>query len=178
LAFLIALFQDSLMVNFVAIDFETANNDRASACAVGVVRLEGGRIVATERRLINPRTNYFIYTDCHNMRPQDVADAPLFDLAWKELSPLLDGAAFIAAHNAHFDKGVLYHCCDRYNIAPPGHPVTCSMKAARACWELPAYGLDTVCNHLSIELNHHEPLSDALGCARIMVKAMENGYKV
>jgi hypothetical protein len=27
-------------------------------------------------------------------------------------------------------------------------------------------------------LNHHEALSDAMGCAQIMIKAFEQGYKV
>ena len=41
---------------FVAIDFETANHSRDSACSIGIAVAEGGRIVALEQRLIRPPT--------------------------------------------------------------------------------------------------------------------------
>ena len=42
-------------LNFTAIDFETANEGRASACAVGVVRMRGGVIVESFETLLRPR---------------------------------------------------------------------------------------------------------------------------
>ena len=39
---------------FTAIDFETASCDRDSACAIGLVRVEAGRVVRREYRLIRP----------------------------------------------------------------------------------------------------------------------------
>lgn len=43
------------MPSFVAIDFETANPSRGSACAIGLVKVEKGKIVAKEVRLIDPQ---------------------------------------------------------------------------------------------------------------------------
>lgn len=169
-----------MKTTFIALDFETANNDRDSACAVGLVRVEGGEIVAAEPRLINPQT-YFLkaFTDnVHGLTQGDVQNAPFFDAVWQELSPLLKGAEFIVAHNARFDKSVLYQCCDKYKIGRPRHPFNCSIRAAKACWKLPNYQLNTVCDHLGIELNHHEALSDAMACANIMIKAFGEGYRV
>lgn len=165
---------------FVAIDFETANNDRGSACAIGIVRVENSKIVAKEMRLINPQT-YFLadFTEnVHGMTEEDVKDAPPFDEAWNSINHLLDGVDFIVAHNALFDKSVLYKCCARYKIDHPDQNFTCSIKAAKACWELPSYSLDSVCEHLGIELNHHEALSDATACAKIMIRAYKQRYKV
>lgn len=162
---------------FAAIDFETANNDRSSACAVGLVRVEDGAIVAWEHRFIRPPTDYFLYADFNGIRPQDVAGAPAFGEVWRELEPLLDGAEFIAAHNAVFDKAVLYGCCEIHKIRPPSQRFVCTVKAARACWGLAPATLDKVCSHLGIDLNHHEALSDAMACAQIMMKAIERGYR-
>ena len=48
--------------SFVAIDFETANQSRDSACSIGIAIAEGGRIVALEQRLIRPPTSEFFFT--------------------------------------------------------------------------------------------------------------------
>ena len=47
---------------FVAIDFETADRYRDSACALAMVRVESGKIVHTEYRLIKPPRKYFEFT--------------------------------------------------------------------------------------------------------------------
>ena len=45
--------------SYTAIDFETANEfERASACAVAVVRIEDGRLAARHSWLINPQTRF------------------------------------------------------------------------------------------------------------------------
>ncbi|MCF7956412.1 MAG: 3'-5' exonuclease [Phycisphaerae bacterium] len=165
--------------DFVAIDFETANNERSSACAIGLVRIANGEIVAKESRLINPHTYFHSFCiDVHGLTEEDVEDALAFDEVWQELVPMLKEADFIVAHNASFDKSVLYKSCEKYNIPIPKHKITCSIKAAKSFLKLPSYSLDEVCEHLGIELDHHEALSDAMGCAQIMIKALEQGYKV
>jgi DNA polymerase-3 subunit epsilon len=169
-----------MSINFVAIDFETANNERGSACSVGLVKVINGEIVAKKCRLINPQT-YFLadFTEnVHHITAGDVKEAPLFDEVWGELSPLLDGADFIAAHNAQFDRDVLYKCCESYKIKPPAQKFVCTLKVARDCWKLKPAALNNVCDHLGIKLNHHEALSDALACAQIVINAMEGGYKI
>ena len=52
---------------FVAIDFETANHSRDSACSIGIAIAEGGHIVALEQRLIRPLTNEFRFTHIHGL---------------------------------------------------------------------------------------------------------------
>ena len=41
-------------MNFVAIDFETANEQRASPCSIGVVVIQDGECVERFSRLIRP----------------------------------------------------------------------------------------------------------------------------
>ena len=104
-------------MNFVAIDFETANYQPDSACAVGLVKVVGGEIVDQAVHLIRPPTREFVFTHIHGLRWKDVANADDFGTLWPRLEPMLDGAEFFAAHNAPFDKGVLRACCARYGIA-------------------------------------------------------------
>ena len=43
------------MDNFVAIDFETANNKRASVCEAGICIVRNGKIAGTQSWLIDER---------------------------------------------------------------------------------------------------------------------------
>lgn len=162
------------MPTFVAIDFETANNDRNSACAIGLTRVESGQIVDQMTRFIRPPTNDFNYycVRVHGLGWSDVQDAPDFEGVWKEALGFCSGAQFFAAHNAPFDRSVLKACCEHYRLPMPQIPFLNTVTVARRSWpELNKHGLAAVCAHLGVPLNHHEAGSDALGCAKIVLAA-------
>lgn len=68
------------MLDFAAIDFETANNERSSICSVGVVIVRNGEIVDKIYRLIRPTPNYYSYfnTRLHGLTREDTENAPVF----------------------------------------------------------------------------------------------------
>src|SRR5688572_29201974 len=107
------------MAVFTAIDFETANRFRDSACAVGAVRVEHGKIVERYYRLVRPWTQRFEYTALHGIAWSHVRDAPSFRRVWPELRWLLRGVDFVVAHNASFDMAVLAASCVRAGVQPP-----------------------------------------------------------
>lgn len=159
-------------LSFTALDFETADNGRDSACAVGLARVEGGKIVGTAYRLIRPPRRQIIFTYIHGLAWEDLKDSPDFAGVWPEIAGFFEGIDFIAAHNAPFDKGVLYACCAAAGLEPPAQPFRCTVREARALGIRPAT-LSHVCHHLSIPLKHHNALSDAEACAQIMITAGE-----
>jgi DNA polymerase-3 subunit epsilon len=67
-------------LDFTAIDFETANGDSASACAVGLVKVRNGKIVDSYSSLINPPTGWWDFHPgnirVHGIYPKDVETAP------------------------------------------------------------------------------------------------------
>jgi DNA polymerase-3 subunit epsilon len=156
---------------FVAIDFETADRGSDSACAVALVRVEGLTIVERRSCLLRPPRRRFLFTYVHGITWEDVADALLFDEAWSELRNLLRGAAFLAAHNAWFDRNVLNASCRVAGLAPPNLPFTCTMQLARRTWGIYPTKLPDVCARLGFPLRHHDPASDAEACARIVIEA-------
>jgi DNA polymerase-3 subunit epsilon len=158
-------------LNFVAIDFETANHRPDSACAVGLVKVAGGRIVERAVHLIRPPSRQFVFTWVHGLTWRDVEQAEDFGQLWPRLAPLLEGAEFLAAHNAPFDKGVLNACCVAYALAAPSLPFQCTVQLSRRAWNIRPTKLSDVCRALDIELNHHEALSDAMACAQIVLAA-------
>lgn len=156
---------------FVAIDFETADRGFDSACSVGLVRVEGGKIVERIHELIRPPRQEFLWTHIHGITWEDVADEDAFGEVWPRVARVLDGVEFIAAHNAGFDRGVLSACCRDAGLSPPPQPFVCTVALARRTWRLRRANLAAVCEHLRIPLRHHEALSDAEACARIVLAA-------
>ncbi len=160
-------------MNFVALDFETADYGADSACAVALVRVSGGQIVDRAYRLIRPPRPRMVFTYIHGIRWADVANEPTFGEVWPALMPLFEGADFIAAHNASFDRGVTRACCAAAGLEPPALPFQCTVKMARRAWNIRPTRLDNVCRHLGIPLQHHNAASDAEACARIVIAAAE-----
>ena len=77
------------MLNFAAIDFETANSERSSVCAVGVVIVRDGEFVDSFYSLIQPEPNYYNYwcSRVHGLCCDDTDDAPIFPEVWKQIEP-------------------------------------------------------------------------------------------
>lgn len=158
---------------FVAVDFETADRGPDSACAVALVRVEGGSVVRREVRLVRPPRPVFTFTYIHGIKWKDVKDQPTFAELWPALSPLLDGAEFLAAHNAAFDRRVLEACCLTAGHPVPGQRFVCTVQVARQLWKLRPAPLPDVCRFLGVPLQkHHDPAADAEACAGIVVAAL------
>jgi DNA polymerase-3 subunit epsilon len=160
---------------FVALDFETADQGRDSACSIAIVRVEENAIVHREHRLIRPPRQRFLFTSIHGISWPHVADAPSFAELWPELEPCLDGARFIAAHNSSFDSGVMQACCEQAGVSPPAQPYFCTVQLARKTWNIRPTKFPDVCRHLNLSLNHHDALSDAEACANIVLAAIRDG---
>ncbi len=161
--------------SFVAIDFETADRGRDSACSVGLVRVEQGRIVRREHRLIRPPREYFEFDWLHGITWERVEKEPAFRDVWTELQDVIEGVECFAAHNAMFDRGVLEACCDTAGLRRPPQPFVCSMRLARKSLGIFPTKLSNVCTVLGIPLNHHDALSDAEACALIILAARKAG---
>ncbi len=159
-------------MNFTAIDFETANYYRHSACALGLVRVEAGRIVEKRAMLIRPPDRWFKFTHIHGLTWDHVKDAPTFKELWPEIEPMITAGDFLAAHNASFDRSVLTNTCRFYGITPPEVEFRCTVQIARRELGIYPTKLPDVCRRLNIRLEqHHEALSDALACAEIILHA-------
>ena len=156
---------------FVAIDFETADRGLDSACSVGLVRVVGAEIVERTHFLIRPPRPTFPFTYVHGITWAHVAKEPTFAELWPRIETQLRGVDFLAAHNASFDRSVLRACCEQARLPVPEFRFECSMRLARAAWNLRPTRLPDVCRHLGITLSHHDALSDAEACARIVISA-------
>jgi DNA polymerase-3 subunit epsilon len=158
-------------------DFETANTSPESACAVGIARVEGTRIVSADARLLKPPSREFSFTHVHGITWPLVAAQPSFREYWPELRSKLSSLDFVAAHNASFDRGVLASSCRHARLSYPGYPFLCTMELARNLWGIYPTKLPDVCGRLGIPLKHHDALSDARACAEIVLAAFKTGWR-
>ena len=163
---------DSRSISFTAIDFETANHNRYSACALGVVQVQHCKIVSKRMFFIRPPERYFRFSYIHGITWEHVRDMPTFAELWPSIKPELFTGDFLVAHNASFDRSVLVRTCEYYGIDPPDVRFKCTVQLARNVLGIQPARLPNVCKALGIKLNkHHDPLVDALACARIMLHA-------
>ena len=146
--------------SFTAVDFETGNPSRASICAVGLVRVEDGRVVETLNRLVRPPGNEIRgdFTAIHGITRRDTASAPDFATLWPELQPWFAGT--VVAHNFSFDGSCLRAALELHALEIPSFSPACT-------WRLYRRGLAPLCVEHGIPLRHHDALSDALACAEL-----------
>jgi len=167
-----------MSLRFAAIDFETANSSRDSACAIGIARVNAGVIVEMRHWLIRPPTSTFTFTPIHGIAWSDVRSAPTFAEVWQEAVRLVADVAFLAAHNAPFDRSVLAACCRTAGVPNLATPFRCTVQLARKSFGIYPTTLPSVCRHLGISLDHHNALSDAEACARIVLAAGHSEHGV
>ena len=160
-------------VRALAIDFETANERRSSACAVGLAWIEDGVVARRAYRLIRPPEIRFspFNTGIHGLTARDVEGAGTFaDVMGEFLEEL--SSHVLLAHNAAFDVGVLLAGLEAYGLCAPDFDYLCTVKVAQAAWPgQPRHSLDAVARLLGIEFRHHHAGEDAEACARVALAA-------
>ena len=178
-----------MLRDFIAIDFETANQQPSSVCSVGVVMVWNGQVADTFYSLIQPEPNYYIYfcQRVHGLSRQDTDDAPVFSRVWQQLEERIADVFFsdqlrcdnlrdltaripFVAHNARFDEGCLKAVFKVYQMDYPDYRFYDTLTAARRQFgrSLPNHQLHTVAAACGFELTrHHHALADAEACAVI-----------
>ncbi len=156
---------------FAAIDFETADHGSDSACAVGLVLVRNGRLEDRFCALIRPPRRRVLFTQYHGLTWSLLRDQAAFEEVWPRAVPLVESADFLVAHNASFDRRVLYGCCDACALSRPFHRMYCTVQLSRRTWPgEPSYRLPDICRSVGIPFDrHHEADADAEACARLML---------
>jgi DNA polymerase-3 subunit epsilon len=158
-------------MNWAAIDLETANADRASACALGLVVIQEAQIVKRRSWLIRPKGCFDLNNVViHGITSDHVAEEPTFAELWDEVHSEIRGMPLVA-HNASFDISVLRHTLDHYELQYPILDYYCTRAISHALWPtLPSYGLELVSHYLGLSFTHHAVEEDAMACAAIVLR--------
>ncbi|MET1036574.1 MAG: exonuclease domain-containing protein [Arthrobacter sp.] len=159
--------------DFTAIDFETANGFRGSACSIGLSRVRGGLIVEEASWLMRPPAGYDHFdprnVQIHGITADRVADAPRFGEVFPRIADFV-GTDTIVAHNAAFDLGVIRSALEVSELSGPAYDYACTVILSRRSYQLASYSLPFVAEAAGVPLrNHHDAVEDARACAGIMI---------
>lgn len=160
---------------YVAIDFETSGREKHYACAIGLVKVENNGISDRYYHLIRPPSSNVWFTHIHGLTWNDLKNKPMFPELWDDINAFIKNADFLIAHNARFDRSILYACCEKYDLQKPQAPFIDTLKGARKAICIDSHNLNIVCDYFGIEIKHHDAMEDAFGCAKIFLKLQKLG---
>lgn len=161
--------------SFVAIDFETANAKRVSACSLGVCFYDRGVLQKKRHFLIHPIGEYAAMNmKIHGITPVMTADAPTFE----EIYPLLQEyfESYPVMGYSKFDRSVLNSLIEYYDLPISGqirYIDVCEIAKERLP-ELPNHKLPTVAKHFGLgQFKHHNAEDDAVKCAEVFLRLLK-----
>lgn len=166
--------------DFIAIDFETANNNNNSACSMGLCMVKGTEIVDKKYYLIKPPSDHFRHeqTEVHGITYEAVKNQPTFNLIWNDISNLFNDNNMIVAHNAQFDMSVLHETLKYYNITLPEFHYIDSISVSRKILPANSNSLEACANAAGVTIsNHHNALSDAFTVGLILIECIKRSSK-
>ncbi|NKX54595.1 exonuclease domain-containing protein [Arthrobacter mobilis] len=160
-------------IEFTAIDFETANGFRGSACSVGLSKVRDGKIVAEASWLMRPPAGYDRFDPrnvrIHGITEEMVAGRPRFGDLFADMADFI-GPDLLVAHNAAFDLGVIRSALEVSELAGPAYDYACTVILSRRSYSLVSYSLPFVAEAAGVPLlHHHDAVEDARACAGIMI---------
>lgn len=157
---------------FVAVDFETANRNAASACQIAMVLVNGGKVIDRYSTYLKPPSDcgHFEYTNLHGIGKKEVLSAP----TWLDVAAAVSqfvGDSPVWAHNSSFDSRVWRALDEYYGTCTLPARFYCSYRTSKEIIPgLENYKLPTVLRECDpgFYLDHHRADSDAEACARIV----------
>lgn len=161
----------TMLKDFAAIDFETANYEPSSICSMGVVIVRDGVIVDRFYSLIRPKPNQYIWfcQRVHHLSYRDTNKAPRFPKVWEKIGHKLEGLPLVA-HNSNFDEKCLKGIFKAYGMKYPNFQFYDTYREAEKTLTdvVENTQLQTVAAYYGFKLeNHHNALADAEACAHI-----------
>lgn len=158
------------MLNFTAVDFETANHERGSICSAGFTVVAGGQVAFTEHLRIYPPTGLeFTNTWIHGIKAEDVADAA----PWPEVARHIlkrSGGRPIVTYSS-FDHGAWNAAWRITEQSAPDVQFYDALAIVKSTLQLDSYKLPVVAKELAADqFRHHHAGDDARACAQIVLE--------
>lgn len=154
------------MNEFIALDFETANESRDSACEIALIRFKDGVPVDSFSSLIFQDRFTPFNVGIHGITAKLVQSAPALKDIWKDARDFIGNSPLIA-HNAGFDMSVLYRSLKGEPIGPE-IDYFCTWVMSKQVLNLTYFGLPGVTSYLKIDYPmEHRAESDAIAAGKV-----------
>lgn len=164
------------MLNFVAVDVETANADFASICQIGIVVFKDGRMQEVWESLVDPE-DFFdaINVSIHGIDEDRVKGSPTFPEILNIMRNYFENRIIVS--HTPFDIVSLARAAEKY-----GESINCPIwldtaKVVRRAWPekyaAKGYGLANIARGFGIEFSHHNAKEDARAAGEILIRTMQ-----
>ena len=176
-------------IDFTAVDFETVGGQ---ICAIGAARVRDATTVGTYHILVNPETDHAASTmelrKNGGLSPDELQSEPTFKDVYQSFLDFI-GDDILVAHSASTaDMSMLARACERYELDPPSNDWFCTMvfyddaipehKEAPRKWQQSSSLKNAVRYVFDEKLSdHHDPVYDAITCARLACELSERVRK-
>lgn len=161
---------------FIALDVETANDDPASICQIGLAFVRPDNSIVTWATYVDPDDEFSPSNiNIHGITEDMIMDveAPFFDHVLAHIAPTL--LSNIVFQHSDFDRRCIMAACDASDIEAPTVQWADSVRVAQRAWpELKGnggHGLASLRRHLSLSFRHHDGEEDARASAEIVLRA-------
>ena len=163
-------------MEYVAIDFQTANRLRSSACSIALASVKDGKIVDTFYSLIRPDILHFDEENIalHGITEDMVKNKPYFYELWPLIKEKIKGKTLVA-HYAKFDMEVLADTLESNDIPFPSCQVLCTCVLSQAMFpDMPHHRLQDVTEKIGFNLEQrYNAMANARACVAIMEYALQ-----
>jgi len=161
------------MQEFIAIDFETANPKRVSACALGYAKVRNCEIIETNGYLIKPVGGHAPFqSKIHGIKEEHTFDKPEFGELFPEIQDIFNYP--LVAHSL-FDKQVLNALSDHFDLGLSFEYIDSSAVAKKQLPMIKNFKLKTLVKYFGLPaFKHHDATEDSIACAKIFLKLREN----
>jgi len=160
-------------LDFVALDFETANSNYASICQIGIVIFRDGKIDEKVCQLIDPESFFEgINMARHGIKENEVKGKPTFSQFSETLNSYLQDQ--IVVHYQPFDYSAYHQACELHGLEPVDCIWLDVAKVVRRLWfgfQHSGYGLENVSAQLGINYKPHDACEDAGAAGQVFIEA-------
>ena len=167
-----------MSLDFIALDFETANQARGSVIQLGIARILDGKITKTASTFITPPPGLERFdwncTRVHGIKPKDVVGAPDWPSILARITKFA-GNLPLLGHNVSVERSCIVQASAAHGITPPAFDYFCTLKVARQHYNTePSHSLGKLSASIGLPaFAHHEALADAVACANLVLRVAE-----
>lgn len=164
------------MKNFIAIDFETASEQRTTPVSVGIAKIENNEIDLDKTffSLINPRTTIFnqISIGKHGLTYDMVKDAPDFIEIWNKVLKSLVADNIVIVHQTASDISVIRKCVELYELGQIKFEYISTLDIAKNLHpDIKPCGMKELCRYYGISYSdNHKSDTDAVALAKLFLE--------
>lgn len=157
------------MREFIAIDFETGNPKRVSACALGYARVVNGQVLEANAHLMKPVGGHAPFqSKIHGITDKHTFDKPDFGQLFPDIRHIFEHT--LVAHSL-FDRQVLLAVSEHFGINIDFQYFDTAALAKQKLPDLKNHKLKTLAKHFGIpKFRHHDAKEDAIACAHICLR--------